>query len=216
MSQRTVFICNPLDSALVCGSSQDITKLFTNGVPGVFRLVKRKSGGGVVLVAPLCQVWIDVFIPCEDPLYESDILKSPLWLGEIYRKVLSSFGVEGRIYEGRLVGEYAKLICFAGLGPGEVMASGTKMVGISQRRIKSGVWFYTMLPLGNSQEYLWDIFGEEKIANRLDLSQESTLKCENTINSWVGGLGRTGGTTIFSAKDKWDIEKTFLEVFALL
>jgi lipoate-protein ligase A len=34
---------------------------------------------------------------------------------------------------------WCELVCFAGLGPGEVSLAGTKLVGLSQRRTRNGI-----------------------------------------------------------------------------
>jgi lipoate---protein ligase len=34
---------------------------------------------------------------------------------------------------------WSELVCFAGIGPGEVMLDGRKLVGLSQRRTRDGV-----------------------------------------------------------------------------
>jgi lipoate-protein ligase A len=39
---------------------------------------------------------------------------------------------------------WSRAICFAGLGAGEVTLGGRKIVGISQRRDRSGAWFHSM------------------------------------------------------------------------
>ena len=40
---------------------------------------------------------------------------------------------------------WSELVCFAGLGPGEVTVDGRKVVGISQRRTRSGARFQCAL-----------------------------------------------------------------------
>jgi hypothetical protein len=46
-------------------------------------------------------------------------------------------------------GAWGQLVCFAGLGPGEVTAGlgGAKVVGISQRRTRAGARFQCAVPL---------------------------------------------------------------------
>ncbi len=210
MPKRTVFVCNPLDSALVLGSSQSTEVLSADFSGERFRIVKRRSGGGAVAVSPLAQVWIDIFIPCDDPLYESDILKSPVWVGKLYAKTLNLLAVESCVYTGRLIGEDSRLICFAGLGPGEVVADDGKAVGISQRRNKDGTWFYTMLPLDASQEYLWDLFGKKKLNIDCGAMDKNILICESNKDPDRNSGGRE--KTPLTAKNKLKIEKIFLEL----
>ena len=40
---------------------------------------------------------------------------------------------------------WSSLVCFAGLGPGEVMVAGRKAVGLSQRRSREGARFQSAL-----------------------------------------------------------------------
>ena len=133
--------------ALVLGSSQ--SEELVNA--GVLRsqglgLVKRQSGGGAVLVVPEALVWIDVFIPRDDPLWDDDLGKSALWLGEVWQATLLEFGVAAEFHQGPYKpGEWGKLICFAGRAAGEVFVDGKKSVGISQRRTHQGARFQTAL-----------------------------------------------------------------------
>jgi lipoate-protein ligase A len=48
------------------------------------------------------------------------------------------------VHTGTLVSnEWSKLVCFAGLGPGEVVLDGQKVVGVSQRRTRVGARLQT-------------------------------------------------------------------------
>lgn len=122
--------------ALVLGSTQpeahvDAGALATAGV----ELVRRRSGGGAVLVVPGGSLWVDVVVPRGDPLWEDDVGRSFLWLGDAWARALSHLGVEAEVHRGALVETtWSRLVCFAGLGPGEVTVGGRKVVGISQRR----------------------------------------------------------------------------------
>ncbi len=42
-------------------------------------------------------------------------------------------------------GPWSDRVCFAGVGPGEVLYDGTKLVGVSQRRTRSGARFQCVL-----------------------------------------------------------------------
>ena len=144
-SWRTIGICRPTGPAtLVFGSARG--GLSTRA--GV-ETAKRSSGGGAVLIAPGAQVWVDVWLPRGDPLWEDDIVRSSTWLGRAWCDALSELGVgDLEVHEGRLFRtEMSDLICFAGLGPGEVTWRGRKLVGISQRRVKQGARFQSVSPL---------------------------------------------------------------------
>ena len=133
--------------ALVLGSSQseelvDAEMLQSRGLD----LVKRQSGGGAVLVVPEALVWIDVFIPRDDPLWEDDVSKSALWLGKVWQATLFEFGISAEVHQGPYQpGDWGELICFAGRAAGEVFVDDKKSVGISQRRTRQGARFQTAL-----------------------------------------------------------------------
>lgn len=109
-------------------------------------VVRRRSGGGAVLVGPGEQVWLDVFVPVGDPLFQADVSRSAWWLGELWAAALRDAGLpEAVVHRGPLVaGAHGRLACFAGLGPGEVTLEGRKLVGISQRRDRTGAWLFSM------------------------------------------------------------------------
>ena len=133
--------------ALVLGSSQseelvNAEVLRRRGL----ELVKRQSGGGAVLVVPEALVWIDVFIPRDDPLWEDDVSKSALWLGEVWQATLAEFGVTTEVHQCPYQpSKWGELVCFAGRGAGEVFVGDKKSVGISQRRTRQGARFQTAL-----------------------------------------------------------------------
>ncbi len=214
--ERSIILCDPLDSTLVLGSSQTEAEMgkALSALPD-YNIVKRRSGGGVVLVGPARQVWIDIFIPKDDPLYVEDIIESPMWLGELWDKVLHTLFPEScvEIHQGRLVGSMAKLICFSGIGPGEVLLDGLKAVGISQRRIRSGTWFYTMLALGNSQSPLYDAFNLAS-ATKASAQRSSPLTDEDnqptTGKCLKDGHDRHRMPAFIDPGKKTEIEKAFL------
>ena len=129
--------------AVVLGSTQ------ADGVVDVARaaaacvdVVRRRSGGGAVLLRPGEVVWVDVLVPCGDPLWQADVGRAFGWLGRAWSEALASLGVEASVHEGAPVaGRWSSLVCFAGLGPGEVTVGGRKVVGLSQRRTRAGALF---------------------------------------------------------------------------
>ena len=111
-------------------------------VPGT-PIVRRRSGGGAVLVEPGGLVWVDAFVPAGDPLWDDDVGRAFAWFGEVWSAALADAGVPGaRAHDGALVATaWSRLVCFAGLGPGEVTLDGAKVVGMSQRRTRAGALF---------------------------------------------------------------------------
>jgi lipoate-protein ligase A len=129
--------------ALVLGSTQAETVVNRRAAAGV-EIVRRHSGGGAVLLTPGSVLWADVLVAAGDPLWTDDVGRAFWWLGEVWVEALASAGVEGaRWHDGPLERTpLSDLVCFAGLGPGEVVTGdGRKVVGMSQRRTRSGALF---------------------------------------------------------------------------
>ncbi|HLT16637.1 MAG TPA: hypothetical protein VK007_08035 [Acidimicrobiales bacterium] len=143
----SVWVCDPTVPALVLGSAQpegvaDHAACTRAGV----EVVRRRSGGGAVLVVPGDLLWVDVLVPAGDPRWEVDVGRAFHWLGEAWASALRQLGIGAVHHEGALVSTpWSRLVCFAGLGPGEVVRGpnipGPKVVGISQRRTRAGARF---------------------------------------------------------------------------
>ncbi len=136
--------------ALVLGSTQRDTDVDIHAADGLgVEVVRRRSGGGAVLLDPGQVVWIDVVVPRGDPLWNDDVALAAEWLGEVWASVLADLGVEGgEVHRGGLVcGRVGSVVCFGGTGPGEVTVEGAKVVGLSQRRTRAGARFQCSVPL---------------------------------------------------------------------
>lgn len=152
---REVRICEPTTAAFVLGSTQraddvDEARAAAEGV----EVCRRRAGGGGVLVLPGGQIWFDVFVPAGDPLWTPDVGRAFRWLGRAAAGALgAATGGDFSVHEGGLVtSTWSSLLCFAGLGPGEVLAGGRKVLGMSQRRDRDGAWFRAMLLLRHVPE----------------------------------------------------------------
>jgi lipoate-protein ligase A len=131
--------------ALVLGSTQaaDVVDREVAARRGV-EVVRRRSGGGAVYLAPGDVVWVDVIVPAGSPGWADDVHAPMVWLGRHLRDVLtaelaaSGTDVELAVHSGRPVTtRWSSLVCFDGIGAGEVLTSaGEKLVGISQRRTR--------------------------------------------------------------------------------
>ena len=72
--EREVWVLAPVRPALVLGSTQpealvDLGEAARLGVD----VVRRRSGGGVVMVGPDDPLWVDVVLPAGDPLWHDDV-----------------------------------------------------------------------------------------------------------------------------------------------
>ena len=117
------------------GSTQAAPSVVDGG-PAV---VRRRSGGGAVLVTADDPLWVDVDLPAGDPLWSNDAGRSFLWLGRAWAAAL---GGGAEVHDGPFEpGRWGRAVCFAGRGPGEVFVDGAKAVGLAQRRTRGGARF---------------------------------------------------------------------------
>ncbi len=137
LDDRRVLIHEVEDVAVVVGSAQRVMPAVDGPAA-----VRRRSGGGAVLVGPGEVLWIDILLPRGDPLWNDDISRSVGWLGGAWCAALAEMNVEATVHHGPMVvTRWSDVVCFAGIGPGEVLVGGRKVVGISQRRNRGGARF---------------------------------------------------------------------------
>jgi lipoate-protein ligase A len=140
----TVWVHEVDRPALVLGSAQavgvvDVEACDRSGV----EVVRRRSGGGAVLLVPGEVVWVDVLVPAGHERWSDDVGRATWWLGEAWAAALGSDALVHR--SGMVRSPWSSLVCFAGLGPGEVVVAGRKAVGVSQRRTRAGARFQSAL-----------------------------------------------------------------------
>jgi lipoate-protein ligase A len=156
---REVRVLEATAPALVLGSTQPMVERDDVDV------VRRRSGGGAVLVEPGAVVWIDVVVPRGDDLWDDDVARAFWWLGDAWVAALGALGVDGaEVHRGPLIASpLSSLVCFAGLGPGEVVVGGRKAVGMSQRRTREGALFQCAVPLAWHGARLVELLGLERL-----------------------------------------------------
>jgi lipoate-protein ligase A len=143
VAERAVWDVRIAQKAMVLGSRQDESLL--NGElcsrDGI-EVVRRRSGGGIVFLVPGEHVWLDVVVPRGDELWSDDVAQASWWLGDVWVQTLNALG-ENNVsvhHESLSSDAWGDLLCFAGVGPGEVVQqddeSLSKLVGISQRRTR--------------------------------------------------------------------------------
>jgi lipoate---protein ligase len=202
-------------ATLVLGSTQP-TELVAGWVlreRGV-ELARRRGGGGAVYLGPGDHVWMDAWIPRDDPLWDHDVGRAAEWVGAWWTAALQDLGALGfEVHTGRSVpGELGELVCFAGRGPGEVLHAGRKVVGLSQWRSREGALFsscaYRRWDPAALMELL-DIADEERASLVAELGaaalgvgelepaagdmQELAHSLLASFDGWLGG-GATGGS----------------------
>lgn len=129
--------------AVVLGSAQpEGTVDAARAVAAGIDVARRPSGGGAVLVTPGDALWAEVFLPAGDPLWSDDVRVAFHWLGRVWAGALGRLGLGAGWHDGPLLtSPWSRLVCFAGLGPGEVRVEGRKVVGLSQRRTRTHARF---------------------------------------------------------------------------
>jgi lipoate---protein ligase len=147
--QRLATFFRAQSPALVLGSSQrDDSVNSDEAARQGIEIVRRRSGGGGVLLWPDEFVWLDLEIPASDDLWSDDIGRSMWWVGELWRAALAPFEPHAVVHHGRLLRtRWSADVCFAGTGPGEVLVDDAKLVGVSQRRTRLAARFQTMVHL---------------------------------------------------------------------
>lgn len=157
-----VWWCEPTDAALVLGSRQaddlvDPDRLARSGLV----VARRRSGGGAVIVRPAAVVWVDVVLP--HGIAPDDVRGAMVWIGGHWKSAVAPFASGAgdlAVHHGGMVASaWSDLVCFAGLGPGEVLIGGRKLVGLSQRRTRHGVRLQGLVYRAPVTAEAGDLFG---------------------------------------------------------
>src|SRR5262245_30470553 len=124
-----VWWLQPTDIAVVLGSRQSADLLDAAECDRLgISVVKPRSGGGAVVVVPDPSVWVDIGAPTGSA--PGDVRGSMIWAGELWRRALAPLIGDGRaltVHTGPMITTpWSDLVCFAGLGPGEIQLEGSK------------------------------------------------------------------------------------------
>lgn len=144
MTRSQIWVHQVPQPTVVLGSTQSPEILNHDWIAHEgYDLVKRRSGGGVVVIDPDTSVWIDVIIAPDHLLWSNDVGQAFMWVGQAWARALASVGVgDLTVHQGPATNpELGRLLCFGSVGFGEVLAGGSKVVGLSQRRTKYGARF---------------------------------------------------------------------------
>ncbi len=148
LPRRTLRTLEVDSAAVVIGSSQpnsdiDLRCADSTGV----EVVRRRSGGGAVLLVPGNHEWIDFWLPAGDALWRDDVVGAAEWLGELFVSALGDAGIDDlSVHRGPASNDaLSRKVCFLGRGPGEVFCGEKKVVGLSQRRTRDWIRFQTIV-----------------------------------------------------------------------
>jgi lipoate---protein ligase len=152
--EATMYVVHPERATLVLGSTQS-TEILNAQRLGDTSIRRRRGGGGLVLLHP-DDLWIDWWVPAGDGRWRSDVHASSrmagLWWADALREFVTG---DVTVHEGPLEGDPAhRLVCFAGRGPGEVFVDGKKAVGVTQWRVREGIFLSTVMPAHASTDVL--------------------------------------------------------------
>lgn len=190
---RLAVVHQAVQGAVVLGSTQPDAVLSPEACAraGV-QVARRRSGGGAVLVQPGALVWVDLLLAADDPLWSPDVGRAMWWLGEAWAAALARAGCpEAMPWRGPLQHRpWSSLVCFAGLGPGEVTIDGRKVVGISQRRGRAGALFQSACLLDWSPGQLVDL---------LALDDKDRRQCLAQVAPTAAGAGPARGELLTEA-----------------
>lgn len=179
LTSRQVRVAVATEPALVLGSTQPMETV-RPGAP--VAVVRRRSGGGAVWVAPGDPVWVDVVVPAGDPLSDDDVSRAFWWLGDAWAAAVRDLGLPSvEVHRGPMIRTpLARLVCFAGVGAGEVLSEGRKVVGIAQRRTREGALFQCAVPK------VWD---PAPLVAALQLDEAERTATEGALAGAATGVG---------------------------
>lgn len=159
LERRSVWVMAPTTATLVLGSAQgdDLVDRGAAAAAG-WDVARRRSGGGLVALDPPEVVWVDVVVPRGDPLWSEDVGEAFGWLGDAWGRALASMGIAAVVHHGATEAPAeGRVVCFAGVGRGELTVDGAKLVGLSQRRTRVGARFQCLLHRRWRPERWWPL-----------------------------------------------------------
>ena len=119
-------------------------------------VVRRRSGGGAVLLLPGEFVWLDLAIPATDSLWVDDVGRAMEWVGDLWQRALSDVDMATEVcrVSSSNGAQWSRQVCFAGVGRGEVVQGERKVVGVSQRRTRATARFQSLCHLRWRPEFV--------------------------------------------------------------
>lgn len=214
-SELTIATVAISGSAVVLGSAQ---RLVGSILPPDERTIVRRTGGGAVWLSPDDTAWVEVLAPAGHWLAHLGAAEGARRIGRALAPVLGDGTTTAQVVDCGGRDPLGSAVCFAGVGPGEVLLDGRKVVGISQRRGRFGVRFQVGVLLRNEFGPLCEHLGAELLgrpvpqaiaeceARTVGLGWSADAAAENLRASMVAGLG--GANRSFDQNSPWGGEPT--------
>jgi len=204
--RRLACLAHPSGGAVVLGSAQASAEFDADRCARAgLELVKRRSGGGAVVVLPGAQVWLDLFVPVSDQLFDTDVVRASSFVGALWRDALvAATGTSAGLAvhaSGLVETAWSRRICFSGIGPGELTRGGQKVTGLAQRRDRTGAWFFTMALVRPEQHRLASLLAVEAgeaVVIETSLEAETAVagcpaaELERALAAGLGGVWSPG------------------------
>lgn len=170
-------------TALVLGSAQRDSVVDAQACARLdVEVVHRRSGGGAVLMVPGEMLWLDVVVPRDDELWQDDIGRAMWWFGDVWAQALAEVGEPGEVHRGAVEHTaWSGLVCWDGVGAGEVMVGGRKAVGISQRRTRSWLRLQSSIHLAWQPELLVELLVEHPQADDLRMPYMTSVPADRLM-----------------------------------
>ncbi len=93
--RRRAAVCRPTGTAVVLGSTQSFDMVDVEAARSAgIDVVRRRSGGGAVLVTPDDPVWIDLWVPTGDERWSADVTGAFIWVGAAWGRALRRLGLD--------------------------------------------------------------------------------------------------------------------------
>jgi lipoate-protein ligase A len=145
LSEPTLFSIRLDTPTIVLGSSQP-SSVLREDLSDEQPIRRRRGGGGVVLLQP-DDLWLDFWIPRNDDRWTDDVTVASCEAGRWWSEALTPH-VNAPLTmhrEGLIGDDDIRVACFAGKGPGELFVGDAKVVGVTQWRVREGMFLSTVL-----------------------------------------------------------------------
>jgi lipoate-protein ligase A len=163
--------------------------------------VRRRGGGGAVLIIPTISIWIDIWIP-KTSMFSRIGAREQLGItGHTFIAALDHLGLHGLQVAQPTGPIEIQAACFAGIGPGEVLsAEGRKLVGITAWRSREGSLLQCALYRGP----------EQLLPSLLNIEISEQARLRESLQTRVANLDCLGATGI----EEGDILDSLSEAFS--